>query len=309
MSTLVNPKDGATLVWVLPGTFVMGSSKEDVKSLWSKYDWDDSWFNAQVGGIDWIGELHAHEVELNSFWIYRDVVTIGQYYNFMQESGYSAPTDPLVHGPWNSAWKDGKPLPGTEMIPVSSVSWEDAVAYCSWAGVRLPTEAEWEYAARGSEGSIFPWGDTWKNNICRCADELANTNFKSNDNWRLWINGGGKGSDGTYPSHCWLANHVAQIEGPTAIKEYPFDVSWCGIHGMAGQVREWCSDWYDPDYYIQSPRKNPRGPNQHGSRPGYTPCRVMRGGAWNGPVYQCRGSQRLFYPPDSRDTTITVFDR
>lgn len=60
MPTLVNPKDGTTLVWVQPGTFVMGSNKEDVLSLWSTYDWDSSWFNVQVGGIDWIGELHAH---------------------------------------------------------------------------------------------------------------------------------------------------------------------------------------------------------------------------------------------------------
>ncbi len=94
---------------------------------------------------------------------------------------------------------------------------------------------------------------------------------------------------------------MAQVEGPTAGSRYPGDVSWCGVRGMAGQAREWCADWYDPDYYADSPERNPPGPAQHGSRPGYPPCRVLRGGSWLGPAYQSRGAQRL-YVPDSRDT-------
>lgn len=303
MNTCINRKDGATLVWVPSGTFIMGSSEEHERLLWSANIWDDQWFNAQVGGFDWIGELYPHEVELDEFWMYRDLITIGQYFHFMQETGHPAPVEPAVHGSWNSAWQDGKPIPGTEVLPISSVSWEDANAYCSWSGTRLPTEAEWEYAARGPEGRIFPWGNNWKSGICRCADDVAGKDFKSHEEYRMWLNGGGhRGSNGKFPSLCWLSNHIAQVEGPTIPECYPQDVSWCGIHGMAGQVREWCSDWYDPDYYIRSPRQNPQGPKQHGSRPGHAPCRVMRGGSWNGPAYQSRGSQRLFYPPESRDT-------
>lgn len=131
MQQCINPIDGATLLWVPAGTFVMGSSKEEVEDIFQYYDWDRSWFNAQIGGHSWIGELHPHEVELDGFWMYRDLITIGQYYLFMQETDHPAPFDQSVHGPWNSAWKDGKPLPGTENLPVSSVSWKDAVAYGS----------------------------------------------------------------------------------------------------------------------------------------------------------------------------------
>lgn len=296
MKMRVNPKDGASLVWIPAGSFVMGSAESEVRKLWAEHGWDMHWFSAQVGGSNFVGELYPHEVELDGFWMYQDLVTIGQYWHFMQDTGYSAPVDPSVHDEQNSAWLDGQPRHGTLSLPVSSVSWEDAVAYCEWVGARLPTEAEWEYAARGLEGHIFPWGNTWDRGNCRYADEVGQRSFLSRQEYRTWLNGGGKRSDGTFHPECWLAQHIAQIEGPTPPERYPRDVSWCGVRGMAGQVREWCLDWYDPDYYPHSPRKNPQGPEEP------TQCRVMRGGAWLSPAYTSRGSQRLFYPPDSRDT-------
>ncbi len=183
---------------------------------------------------------------------------------------------------------------------LSALSWEYAVAYCQWAAFRLPTEAEWEYATRRPQEYIFPWGTTWERGRCRCADEIAGFNFHTHASWRAWLSGGGPGPDGQYPPSSWLAQHIAQMEGPTPAACYPGDVSWCGIRDIAGQVREWCADWYDPTYYQHSSRSNPQGPDQPWS--GYTPHRVARGGSWSSPAYQSRGAQRFCYPPASRDT-------
>ena len=303
MESRHNDKDGASLVWVPGGSFVMGSDETALREIWSAHGWDDYWWG-QVGGSTWIIELCPHQVGVDGFWMYREPVTIGEYYHFMQDSGHPAPVDPKVHGPWNSAWEDGTPRRRTEDLPASSVSWEDAVAYCRWANAQLPTEAQWEYAARGPEGRVFPWGDVWEPGTCRCAEEVAGRPFRSHDDWRMWLNAGGSSrrADGTrtYPAECWLSTHIAQIEGPTPADRYPSDVSWCGIRQMAGQVRQWCADWYDSEYYPDSPDRNPPGPAQ--GRPRSQQARVIRGGAWCGPAYTSRGAQRLAYPPNSRDT-------
>ena len=83
-----------------------------------------------------------------------------------------------------------------------------------------------------------------------------------------------------------------------ATDDYPHDQSWCGVMGMAGLVREWCSDWYDRDYYRISPGQNPQGPKN----PQRSPEKVLRGGAWLSAAYASRGAQRLFYPPNTRNT-------
>ncbi len=208
--------------------------------------------------------------------MYRDLITIGQYYCFMEETGYPAPMDPSVHGTRNSAWLDGKPKPGTEQLPVSSVSW--MILSLIVIGRKQVTErSRMEYAAAGAVGRVFPWGNSWDPKACRCAEETANLLFKTNTDWKSWLNGGGKQSNGLYPDSSWLALHNPQVDGPTRAGLYPKDTTWCGIRDMAGQVREWCSDCMIRITIKKSKRHNPLGPKEHGSNTGTPPARVMRG--------------------------------
>ncbi len=119
--------------------------------------------------------------------------------------------------------------------PVVCVSWEDASAYCAWAGLALPTEAQWERGARGPENLLYPWGDTWDGNKC----QSHHTNLST-----------------TCP--VWL---------------YPQGASGFGTLNQSGNVDEWCRDWFDYDYYRNSPARNPDGPTGGSSR-------VNRGGNW-----------------------------
>lgn len=187
-------KDGAELVWIPPGEFEMGAS------------------TAEPGEAD---ERPVHPVRIRrGFWLYRTEVTNAMYRRFVQEVGHPQPL----------FWRDRRF--NQDQQPVVGVTWEDAASYCKWVGGRLPTEAEWEYAARGRDGRRYPWGDT-------------------------------------APSPYLVTSGLPSTTGvPEAVGSHPAGASWRGALDLAGGVCEWCSDWYDPGYYGVSPDVDPRGPSQ-----------------------------------------------
>ncbi len=188
------------------------------------------------------------------------------------------PTRAAVHAPWwrqveGADWRrpegEGSDLEDRANHPVVHVSWNDAQAYCAWSGTRLPTEAEWEYAARGGlEGQPFPWGD-----------ELEPGGEHRMNVWQ-----------GTFPQENSLADG---FYGTCAVAEFP--ANGYGLHNMTGNVWEWCQDWYHPDFHTRDRRTNPEGPPRGTNR-------STRGGSYLCHHSYCRRyrvSARNSLTPDS----------
>jgi len=201
-------------------------------------------------------EMPQHKLNLGAYLIGKTPVTNRQYLAFVEKSGYQKPEH----------WEDGKIPAGKEQHPVVRVSWQDAVAFCVWASrvsgakVRLPTEAEWEKAARGTDGSIYPWGDQ-EPDATRC-------------------------------------NYDQHERGTTPVGRYsPIGDSPYGAQDMAGNVREWVNDWYGSNYYASSPFSNPPGPSSGAPRFLRGGFRVLRGGSWVDSVSDLRSAVRAGFDP------------
>jgi formylglycine-generating enzyme required for sulfatase activity len=236
-------EDGMTLLYVPAGEFTMGSDN---------------------GGLH---EKPVHTVDLDAFWIDKTEVTNAMYAKCV-EAGECNPPDSSssnTHTDYfgNSEFDD---------YPVLYVSWNDASAYCSWAGRRLPTEAEWEKAARGENANVYPWGDTFDGSIVNFCD----TNCSSD-----WAD---KSSDDGFAD-------VA----PVGI--YPNGASPYGALDMAGNVWEWVNDWYSDIYDVNSPKTNPLGPDSGQAR-------VLRGGSWNDDDYVVRSANRHWGGPSNSDLDV-----
>jgi formylglycine-generating enzyme required for sulfatase activity len=187
-STRTSAQDGMEIVYVPAGTFTMGLDEGQVN------------------------ERPEHEVALDGFWIDRTEVTNAMYRLCMEVGVCTTPGFDKYY-----------PYEEFSEYPVVYMSWDQSTTYCEWAGRRLPTEAEWEKAARGTDGRIYPWGNE--------APTSERLNF---------------------------ARESGDI---MAVGSYPESASPYGALDMAGNAWEWVADWYDAHYYSISPQSNPKGPD------------------------------------------------
>ncbi len=296
----------AGMVYIPGGSFMMGGD------------------NSQASA----DEYPKHQVKIDPFWMDETEVTNAQFQRFVEATGYITtagrkpdweelkktvppgtpkPPDSLLvaaslvfqqtNGPvdlnnynewwaWvpGADWKHpegpGSSIKGRENFPVVHVSWYDAMAYCKWAGKRLPTEAEWEFAARGGlQNNIYPWGN-----------EHVNAGRPKTNSW-----------EGKFPY-----DNEKKDGYITAAPVKSFAPNGYGLYDMAGNVWEWCSDWYEADYYktvANTTNINPKGPaKSFDPDDPYTPKRSLRGGSFLCNDSYCSGyrvARRMKSSPDT----------
>ena len=264
----------AAMVLVPAGEFSMGSNKEEIdRLLQGRTDVKREVFN---------DEIPRHRVSLDGFYIDTYEVTNAHFQQFVQATGHrtqaeregagyvnKGATFALVTGAtWRAPQGPGSSLASLEQHPVVQVSQEDAKAYCSWAGKRLPTEAEWEKAARGTDGQLYPWGHQFDGTRANFCDTNCQTTLQDR-----------------------AANDGARYTAP--VGSYAGGKSPYGVYDMTGNVWEWVADWHDENYYKSSPARNPQGPASGDQA-------VLRGGGWGNIALSVRTSNRSRSAPAHR---------
>jgi len=267
----VNPKDGMEMVFVPAGEFMLGTSDAEIDAWLRQYRNDRrEYFKDQQPQC---------RVRLGGFWIGRTEVTNAQYLRFVQATKHRAP----------EYWSNGKVPAGLEDFPVVELEWSHASAYSEWAGGRLPTEMEWEKAARGTDGRAFPWGNKWESKQCRNFVLVTGRSYPTDNEW---LSAGFE----------FIESHDELREGPVAVASYPGDASPYGCLDMAGNEWEWCRDWYDEKAYERYARGD-LAPPPSGSE------RVLRGGSWSfGDPRPFRCAYRSQLPP-TFDTGVFPVNR
>ena len=231
------------MVKIPAGTFLMGSDKK-------------------VDRNAYLPEFPQRKVYLDAYEIDKFEVTTVQFLKFVLATN----RPPLID------WQyDGGNFQETMAShPVMHVSWFDADAYCKWAGKRLPTSAEWEKAARGEDGRIYPWGNE--------PAGLSRANFGRT---------GLSGPVRDRPERLLLYPPIISVD------KYENAVSPYGVYQLSGNVAEWTADWYDPGYYKKAPDRNPKGPDKGTQR-------AFRGGGWIDSTPSVRPAQRNGTEPNTK---------
>ena len=236
----IKGQDGAPMILISGGPFTMGSND----------------------GLP--SERPEHSVTLDSYYIDQYEVSMQLYGAFLLAAKHDAP----------STWDDEAATTVGDR-PAVGMGWTDAAAYCAWAGKRLPTEAEWEKAARGTDGRRYPWGHM------QPFVDIANYNRGVWVSEAVTVVGVADGVEGM------SVRHGLKDGGKS-----PY-----GLHHMAGNAAEWVSDWYDREYYAKSPDTNPTGPPTGEKK-------VLRGGSWADLPVALRVSARMSAEQDFQDRTI-----
>jgi formylglycine-generating enzyme required for sulfatase activity len=227
--------------FVPSGEFTMGSSREMAayaRKLCIEFSGENAIATCKASAF--VNEQPAHQVKVGAFWIDKTEVSNGQYQKCVEAGKCAAP---LLNTSFSRSTYYGDLV--YQDYPVINIEWSMASAYCTWAGGKLPTEAQWEYAARGPESLIYPWGNTFERDKLNYCD----------------IN-------------CGALSDAAYDDGhpdTAPVGSYPSGASWVGALDMAGNVREWVSDWYGP--YSPADVENPAGPEVGESK-------IPRGGSW-----------------------------
>jgi formylglycine-generating enzyme len=263
-SQLKTGRDGAEMVLIPAGEFEMGTDPAEIRWTvqWLKKLYPELLKNIDTNSFSFKDETPRHTVYVDAFYMDRYEVTNEQYRKFAQATGRSDPQGvafiKLADGKFAitnafKPWSDTN-FNGVKQ-PVICVSYDDARAYAEWAGKRLPTEAQWEKAARGKlVGKHFAWGDSWPPD--RNAGNFADEDFRAATR------------DASFPFISGHHDGYAYTAGIGSFVPNAF-----GLHDMTGNVSEWCEDWYADDYYSRSPKSNPAGPPSGENH-------VTRGGSW-----------------------------
>jgi len=242
------------MVYVPTGEFVMGSdyiAAAATRKLCKKYLGNSAL--AVCNTTNFGDESPAHPVTLSSFWIDQTEVSTGQY-QICEQAG--ACTPPIDSSSYSHLSYYGNPE--FSDYPVIWVTWEQAKDYCAWAGGRLPTEAEWEYSARGPDNFMFPWGNEFDGTRLNYCDASCAANPNDPD------------IDDGYPD-------------TAPVGSFPTGISWSNAYDMAGNVREWVEDWYGP--YSAESQFDPIGPTEGNGN-------IPRGGSWMDLPFNVRSSNR-----------------